>query len=68
MGVGNRGIQHTFPCCAKLKSRYRCTLAAFASFTIPEIQKTCGFDLEVGDWLAPYGKGKVADFYYDFEA
>lgn len=29
---------------------------------IPEIQKPCGFDLEVGDWLAPYGKGKVADF------
>ena len=28
---------------------------------IPQIQKPCGFDLEIGDWVAPYGKGKVAD-------
>jgi hypothetical protein len=35
---------------------------SFRELTIPEIQKPCGFDLEVGDWLAPYGKGKVADF------
>lgn len=35
---------------------------AFRELTIPEIQKPCGFDLEVGDWIAPYGKGKVADF------
>lgn len=35
---------------------------SFRELTIPEIQKPCGFDLEVGDWVAPYGKGKVADF------
>jgi hypothetical protein len=31
------------------------------SKSIPEIQKPCGFDLEIGDWVAPYGDGKVAD-------
>ena len=35
---------------------------SFRELTIPEIQKPCGFDLEAGDWIAPYGKGKVADF------
>ena len=35
---------------------------SFRELTIPEIQKPCGFDLEVGDWVAPYGKGKLADF------
>jgi hypothetical protein len=35
---------------------------AFRDLTIPEIQKPCGFDLEAGDWIAPYGKGKIADF------
>ncbi len=26
-----------------------------------------GFDLEVGDWVAPYGKGKVSDFIFVVE-
>jgi hypothetical protein len=29
--------------------------------SIPDIQKPCGFDLEVGDWVAPFGEGKVTD-------
>jgi len=29
---------------------------------IPVFDKLIGFDLEVGDWVAPYGKGKIADF------
>jgi hypothetical protein len=34
----------------------------FRKLSIPEIQKPCGFDLEAGDWVAPNGKGRVADF------
>jgi len=29
---------------------------------IPDQGKTIGFDLMVGDWTPPYGKGKVSDF------
>jgi hypothetical protein len=32
-----------------------------AWITIPEVDKPCGYDLEVGDWVAPYGQGKAAD-------
>lgn len=28
---------------------------------IPDAGKSCGFDLEAGDWVAPYGRGKTAD-------
>lgn len=30
-------------------------------FVIPEPNKEFGFDLEVADWVAPYGKGKSTD-------
>jgi hypothetical protein len=29
---------------------------------IPAIDQPSGYDLEVGDWVAPYGKGVVSDF------
>ncbi len=29
---------------------------------IPQVGVPCGYDLEEGDWVAPYGKGKTADF------
>jgi len=29
---------------------------------IPEMDKACGYDLEIGDWVAPYGKGTTSDF------
>jgi hypothetical protein len=29
---------------------------------IPATNVLCGYDLEAGDWVAPHGKGKVADF------
>ncbi len=32
---------------------------------MPEENIPIGFDLEVGDWTAPYGKGKVADFTFE---
>ena len=31
---------------------------------IPKKQIKIGFDLEKGDWVAPYGKGKIADFIF----
>lgn len=32
--------------------------------TIPVVGQPCGYDLEVGDWVSPYGKGKVPDFVF----
>jgi hypothetical protein len=31
---------------------------------IPTLNKPCGFDLEIGDWVAPYGKGMKPDFIF----
>lgn len=31
---------------------------------IPEMGKPCGYDLEIGDWVAPYGKGTTSDFIF----
>lgn len=31
---------------------------------IPALDQPCGFDLEVGDWVAPYGKGVESDFIF----
>ena len=30
-------------------------------FDIPAVDQVCGFDLEKGDWVAPHGKGAIAD-------
>lgn len=32
--------------------------------TIPVIGKPCGYDLEAGDWVTPYGKGMKKDFVF----
>jgi hypothetical protein len=34
---------------------------------IPKIDKEVGYDLMAGDWVAPHGKGKIADFVFKFE-
>jgi hypothetical protein len=34
------------------------------SLTLPEIGKPIGYDLMVGDWVAPYGKGITNDFIF----
>lgn len=34
--------------------------------TFPVHNQWVGFDLEVADWVAPYGKGKIADFQLRF--
>ena len=31
---------------------------------VPVLDQPCGYDLEVGDWVAPYGKGFKADFIF----
>ena len=31
---------------------------------VPKQDTPIGYDLEVGDWVAPYGKGKVSDFIF----
>ena len=33
---------------------------------IPETAKPCGYDLQAGDWVMPYGKGKTADFIFSW--
>ena len=32
---------------------------------IPVLDEPCGYDLEVGDWVAPYGKGFKPDFIFN---
>lgn len=34
---------------------------------LPECNKPVGFDLELGDWVAPYGKGITPDFIFTLE-
>jgi hypothetical protein len=31
---------------------------------LPALNEPCGFDLEAGDWVAPYGKGMKKDFIF----
>jgi len=31
---------------------------------LPELDKPCGYDLESGDWVTPYGKGIKSDFIF----
>jgi hypothetical protein len=35
---------------------------------IPTGNQPVGFDLTVGDWVAPYGKGETSDFLFKFES
>ena len=34
------------------------------SLVVPEFNKAIGYDLMVGDWIGPYGKGVNADLYF----
>jgi hypothetical protein len=36
-------------------------------FEIPVIGAPCGYDLEIGDWVPPYGKGAIADLIIQLE-
>lgn len=38
------------------------------SMKMPVIGTPVGYDLEAGDWVSPYGKGKVSDFVFNFES
>jgi hypothetical protein len=35
---------------------------------IPDVGKPIGFDLMIGDWLPPYGKGETPDFVFQFDS
>lgn len=35
--------------------------------SLPENNKAIGYDLELGDWVVPYGKGLTADFLFTLE-
>jgi len=35
---------------------------------VPVEDKPVGFDLEIGDWVAPYGKGETPDFLFKYES
>lgn len=41
----------------------RDTSSSYSSFEIPVTGKDVGFDMIMFDWLPPYGKGQVADFF-----
>ena len=34
---------------------------------VPAQGKPCGFDLMIGDWVAPYGKGETSDFLFQLD-
>lgn len=42
--------------------------AKWAWLTVPELGKPCGYDLMEGDWVAPWGKGKVPDFVFTMKS
>jgi hypothetical protein len=39
----------------------------YGDLIIPEVNTSIGLDLIEADWIAPYGKGKVADFIFKVE-
>ena len=47
---------------------YATTMSDPRSVRIPELGKPFGFDLMKSDWVAPFGKGEVADFIFQLES
>ncbi len=39
----------------------------YEPYHIPVEDKPAGFDFEIGDWVSPYGQGKVADILFSYE-
>ena len=37
----------------------------YANTKVPVNGQPCGYDLQKGDWVAPWGKGEVADFVFE---
>lgn len=48
----------------KKKENPSAMYAKWLLFTPPVNDKPVGYDLEVGDWLAPYGTGQIADLVF----
>jgi len=41
--------------------------ARIVDINIPAVGQPCAYDLEAGDWVAPYGKGLTADFVFTLQ-
>lgn len=39
----------------------------FDQLPLPASEGPIGFDLEIGDWVAPFGKGRIADFVFELK-
>ena len=65
-GAGNLGILIAQPFFVRLESRWRC-MRELLGFEIPATNQSCGYDLEKSDWVAPYGKGLVADMIFNLK-
>jgi hypothetical protein len=55
MDITMRQIKTPIPLYGKVVSR-----------AIPEQNKPIGYDLEIGDWVKPYGKGVIGDFFVSY--
>lgn len=42
--------------------------SAWGISKIPILNQDVGYDLEIGDWVAPHGKGKINDFIFNFKS
>jgi hypothetical protein len=61
--VDNRNISLTLT--LKKIGRPIAMYARKVRIEIPKTSEPIGFDLTVGDWIAPYGKGLHSDFYFE---
>lgn len=43
------------------------TYGAQDHLKVPVLKTPVGYDLEKGDWVAPYGKGQISDFIFSFK-
>lgn len=52
----------------KIKNPVPMFIKRTEAIKIPLLKQDVGYDLEVGDWVAPHGKGKMADFVFNMDA
>jgi len=71
VGVQNNRWQPWNPTNKVVLKEHRNPLPMYAKnidTSIPDHDRPTGFDLEFGDWVAPYGKGKQADLLITYNA
>ena len=62
----NPAIDIVFKPVIKPVPMYARKMGETVPLTIPAVAKPVGFDLIVGDWVAPYGKGNISDLVFTF--